>query len=82
MVFAHPDGFLYSIELEVDAETGLIEAGLPERLFDIGYINSDDRWHLVSADGERLLVRDFDKGDLQLPLHLVQNWPGILERRR
>ena len=82
VVFAHPDGFLYSIELEVDAETGLIEAGLPERLFDIGYINSDDRWHLVSADGERLLVRDFDKGDLQLPLHLVQNWPGILERRR
>jgi Tol biopolymer transport system component len=82
MVFAHPDGFLYSIELEVDAETGLIEAGLPKRLFDIGYISSDDRWHLLSANGERILARDFDQGDLQLPLQLVQNWPGILERRR
>ena len=82
MVFANRDGLLYSVSLDIDEASGRVTAGIPQPLFDIGYISSDDRWHMFSADGERILLREFDARDVQLPLHLVQNWPAILERRR
>jgi Tol biopolymer transport system component len=81
LIFTNPDGSLYSVALEFDDHSGVAKAGFPDRLFDIGYVPSDDRWHLVGKDG-RILVREFDRSDAQLPLRLVQNWQQILARRQ
>jgi hypothetical protein len=67
--------------VEVQEGAGGLEVGLPSELFEVPIVTRpqlDD--YAVSSDGQRFLVKVPAEGDPGERIHVVTNWPSLLER--
>jgi len=66
--------------VEVGEEADELEVGLPTELFEIGIVQRPQvNDYAVSADGQRFLVKRPAGGGIGDSLHVVLNWPSLLE---
>jgi hypothetical protein len=66
--------------VEVQEEADRFEVGLPTELFEVPLVvrpQLDD--YAVSSDGQRFLVKVPAEGDPGERIHVVLNWPSLLE---
>lgn len=64
--------------VDVRAGEGRIEVGLPTVLFEAGRFEPDYDDYLVTADGQRFLVKAPLEKDAGRRIHVVINWPSLL----
>jgi hypothetical protein len=78
LFFASLDGQLMSVTFRVVADRP--EVGLPVELFEIGGFSGPDYDdYAPSADGQRFLVKVGVNEVRPVRMHVVTNWPSLLE---
>ena len=69
---------LTAVEVQEGADG--LEVGLPTELFEVPMVTrSDVDEYAVSPDGQRFLVKVPVEGDSAERIHVVTNWPSLLE---
>jgi len=56
-----------------------LDVGLPQALFDAGPFTAFLDTYAVSGDGQRFLVKTYPDGIVREKLHVVTNWPSLIE---
>ena len=74
------DGTLYSVA--IDASEAVLRPGTPRALFKSplrGVVSNVEQYR-ATADGQRFLFSVLVGDEVQPPLRVILNWPGLLDR--
>ena len=77
LFYQAPDGMLMAVEVR-EGPAGP-EVRRPTALFDAGTFDVNLDYFAASSDGQRFLVRQPVENDRKLQMHVILNWPSLLE---